>query len=103
MPSIPSISKEYIYTNVTALADPTPVAVEFNFTALGVEPTSGWVAGSWDGTATDIGNGLFRARARILVGAGTSFPLANGTYWVWVRVNSTPEAPVRRVGDLHIS
>lgn len=103
MLTIPSISKEYVYAAVTALADPTPVSVEFNFTAAGTEPTSGWIAGSWDGAATAVGNGLFSARARVLVGAGTSAVLTNGRYWVWVRVNSTPEAPVRRVGELVIT
>lgn len=103
MLTIPSISLEYVYTTVTALSDPTAATVEFNVTAVGTEPTSGWVAGEWDGAATSIGNGRFKATAKVLVGTGSSFALTDGAYWVWVRVNSAPEAPVRRIGELQVT
>jgi hypothetical protein len=102
--TIPSISLEFLATTVTAASDPTAADVYFNIQPLGVEPgVSGWVAGAWEGAAEAVGNGFQKARARVLVGPGSSFELPNGRYGVWVRVDAAPEAPVRNVGALLIT
>ena len=94
-------SAEYISATVDSSADPTGGTVEFNFTTDENDPTSGWVAGAWDGSATLKQTGTsaehYETSARILVGVGTSWVLVGDVGYVgWVKVTSGSEAVVRR-------
>jgi len=100
---VQSPSKEYIRARVTATeagstVDPTALSASFAFVSDGSDPSS-WTAGVWE---TDNG----RHYARIIVGGtgtGATEELAEGTYRVWVKVQSGTEVPVDEVGTLVIA
>lgn len=99
--TVSSLTKEYVKVRVIgrrdgADIDPTAFLVDFAFTAVDVEPTTEWAAGNWEND-----NGLYYARA--LIGPGTSFVLADGTYDIWVRFADGTETPVRNVGRLIVT
>lgn len=98
---IPSASVEYLTVDVLAASDPSSATVDFATSADGNEPTTGWVAGSWTGTATALTDGTYRRRARVLFGS-TLNPGA-GRWLVWVRVNSAPEAVIRQVAYVTVT
>ena len=96
-----SLSTEYIRVPVSATengqpVDPTSSTVEFAFmTDPKLEPTT-WYNGSWETAGTTY-------YARILIGSGAGgTALADGKYYVWLRITGSPEIPVRRVGVLEI-
>lgn len=92
--TINSLSKQYIFIPVVnqldSTWDPTNPALSVDVAALeeDVQPVSGdFSAAAW----AEL-NG--RYYVRVLVGPGTSFVLADGTYQLWVRFNEAPESPV---------
>jgi hypothetical protein len=97
--NISSLSVEYLRAEVTATADPTIGSVDFAFTTTGSPST--WVAGSWEGTATQAGD-YFRATARVLVGPGHA-SIPTGSVSVWVRTASSPENVVKVAGTVRVS
>lgn len=99
--ALPSESVEYVRVRIRSLADPTGVAVEFAFPAASSDPST-WVAGAWEGATEQIGDYYFTT-ARILVGSGTSFALAEGVFDAWVRVAAVPETPARKFARLTIT
>ena len=91
---LPSISREYIKVPVMSTTvgaqELRGLPVKFAFlTDKLAEPAEGdWVAGSWEPTGAV-------AVARCLVGPDAK-QLANGTYYVWTRVDQATERPVRQ-------
>lgn len=84
---IPSISTEYLRTEVESVVDPTVYPVDWAFVAPGVEPGAlDWVIGTWD-------PGAAVATARCLVGPEGDVTLADGKYRVWLRITADPETP----------
>ena len=98
---IPSESKEYLRALVRSQADPTGLVVEFALPPLGTDPTT-WVVGEWEGPSESLG-GLYNATARVLIGAGTALANAEGSFSAFVRVQASPEAPVRYLGRVTIT
>jgi hypothetical protein len=96
-----SLSKEYVRVPISAregsgAVNPTSRPVDLAFMPLGTNPASGdWVVAAWE---TD-GSTYY---ARATVGPGGSKVLAAGTYTVWVRVQDSPEIPVRPAGLFRI-
>lgn len=91
--SIPSTSKQFIGVPVTGgYTNSTPVDIAVVAAAVD-EPASGdWKTAVWDS-----------GQAKILIGPGTSLPLADGIYRVWVRITSTAETPVIPSGLIRIT
>lgn len=97
-----SLSLEYVRAHVRArldgaVVDPTADVVAFAFLIdADAEPGAlDWVAGSWE---TDQS----KYYARCLVGPGFKV-LADGDWYVWLKITDTPEIPVRRIGKVSIS
>lgn len=79
---------------VEAPTDPTAATVEFAFMRAGEEPEGGdWQEGEWTGGKSDP------YEARILLGTG-GVSLAEGAWHVWLRIQASPEIPVRDTGVL---
>ncbi len=99
---IPRESIESVASTITADTDPTALLVRFAFTT-GVDRPSTWTAGSWQGAATLLSSGRYRATALSpLIGQGT-LDLAPGTYAVWVQLDGATEDPVVSAGTLRIT
>jgi hypothetical protein len=91
---MPSTSKEYLVTTVTASADPTGVTPQFAFTTTLEDPVT-WITGEWvDDTTYD---------ARLLVGPGTTAVLTAGLWFCWLKITDSPEVPVRRFDMLRVT
>ncbi|WP_214317054.1 hypothetical protein [Nonomuraea sediminis] len=96
MEPISSLSRPYIYTTVKGASGSEQV--EIAFTNLGAEPTEGdWKPAEWASTTPE------GARARILIGPGSSVVLPDGTYLMWVRVTGAVERPVLPCGSVPIT
>jgi len=103
MPSLPVISREYLYINgIQAFdanspdhaTDPTTLPIDVALTARFVEPDTGdWTAAEWVNTTT----------ARILTGAGGTLTPAAGTYDIWVRITGAVEQPEHKIGVLAVT
>jgi hypothetical protein len=93
---IPASSTEYLHVPVTAPAgaDLTATAVQIAVVAHSANPAGAeWQDATWQDGA-----------ARILVGPGTSTPLAPGDYKVWLRVDPPgAEDIVRKAGILTVT
>lgn len=106
---ISSGSVEPIGAVVTSGADPTGLTVKFNFTTDADDPSTGWVAGAWDGTAVLIktvgGVSTYETKAKISVGTGTTFGalIEDTTYRAWVQVTDTPDVPVKHFAWVHVT
>lgn len=87
-------STEYLKTVVTADYDVVDDVVEWAFLASSASPADAttWIVGDWAPSSTN---------ARLLVGPD-GHELAVGEYSVWLRINDSPEIPVRRIGYLTI-
>lgn len=95
-----SLSTEYVKVPVKWIeegqaVDPTLLPVKFAFLISGEPIEADWKTGSWE-----TGGSTYFARC--LVGPAGVATLADGTYAMWLRVTSTPETPVKRVGTLVI-
>lgn len=101
MITIPSAGTEYARVKVTVSTDGVtintqPVALAF-LTSATTEPVAGnWVTGTW---LDDPGT---TRHAGVLVGPAAHV-LAEGSYWVWVKITDSPETVVRRAGRLTIT
>lgn len=96
MRRISTVSQRYL--DLGALIPPdASIAVdlvEFAFLPTDVDPVDAdWRTGSWFTSAT-------RVVARILIGPGSAIVLTPGTYRVWVRITSSPERVVQKVGRI---
>jgi hypothetical protein len=95
------LSTEYVsigvsFTVANNAIDPTGDDVSFAFCAPGVEPASGdWHAGSW-------AEGGPPYLAQFLVGPSGQVTLTAGTWEVWIKVQDTPEVPVKHAATLTI-
>ncbi|MFI7449556.1 hypothetical protein ACIBQX_18815 [Nonomuraea sp. NPDC049714] len=92
---IPAISVEYVKVAITGPTgvDLTELDVALAIVADGQIPvTDDWKVGTWIGTS-----------AAVLIGPGTLLPLDQGTYYVYVKITSTPEVPVLPSGSIHIT
>jgi hypothetical protein len=106
--SISSLSLENLKVPVSDISSGAAVdvtdgsTVEFAFTAVGAEPeSSDWTSGTWE---TDSTREPDRYYARCLVGPSGSIELADGVYWVWVKIAGVgSEIPVRRVDTLTVT
>lgn len=92
--TIPTTSTEYVKVPVSAFdeglpVDPTSLVVNFATTEGAVPSGGDWFAGEWE-TANET---------YLALGLVGPFAAA-GEYVVWVRVDATPERPVRKVGRL---
>ena len=77
--------------------DLTVDLVELAFPVTGVKPVTGdWQTGEWELTDQDG-----KYWARVLVGPA-GFPLAVGTYDVYIRVHDVPAVPVDLRGQIRI-
>lgn len=99
--AIPSLSREYLWVPVTASGDDAsqlttlPVAMAF-MEARDAEPADAdWRTSSWADSPSPV--------ARCLIGPGGGTVLADGTYYVWLRVTGAIEQPVRQAGKLKIT
>lgn len=107
MPSVSSLSKEYVYVPVVDVApgstvDLTTGTVQMAFTTIGTEPVANdWKSASW---ATDTSRNPDRIFAKCLVGPGGAVTLTDGTYAVWVKVSGIGnETPVKAAGTLTVT
>lgn len=100
--TMPDLSREYVRNAWTAkgvdAALLTTLPVEYAFMATrDAEPVEDdWRAGEWDPDTT-------RPTARCLIGTASPTPLADGTWFVWVRVTGAIERPVRQTGPIKIT
>lgn len=103
--TLSSLSTEYIRAEVSAVesgvaVDPTGDTVDFAFMLDGgdTEPGGGdWVTGEWE---TDAAGPTYYAR--ILIGPSGE-TLAEGQHDVWLKITSSPEIPVRKIGVVNIT
>lgn len=101
------LSTEYILIPVSASKsglpyNPTGDTVQFAFmpTPTQVPQPSDFSAGSWDVITTDI---IYPYAAKILVGPAGTVTLGIGTYVIYIKVQDSPEVPVRIVGQVLIN
>lgn len=100
--SMPDLSREYVRNGWTAKgidkALLTTLPVEYAFLAdRDAEPVDAdWRAGEWDPETV-------KPTARCLIGAGSPSPLADGDWYVWIRVTGAIERPVRKTGRIRIT
>lgn len=99
--SIPRESVESVATTVTADVDPTTVTVRFAFTS-GSDRPSTWTAGTWQGSAGQVGSRYRATALSPLIGTG-ALDLTPGTYSVWVQLDGASEDPVIPAGTLRIT
>lgn len=104
--NISSLTKEYIRVEVEATdsgvqVDPTGTPPEFSFEDFDTDPEpTAWTAGEWETVVKGTNTTYY---ARILVGTtGATVVLVDGKYYVWLKVTSSPEVPVRKVGSLNV-
>lgn len=91
---IPETSVEYLVAEITspATVNPSwPVKMAVISSKRKIPAAGDWVNAEWDG------NGV-----RVLVGPGTTLPLACGDYSVWVSINANPETAHRYAGSLTV-
>lgn len=94
---VSALTEEFIRVPVSATEDgeaidPTTGDVAFAFVEAGDPEAGDWQAGTWEEAS---GSQYF---ARFLTGT-----LAEGRYWVWLRVTKGPETVVRRCGVLVVA
>lgn len=90
MANVASTSKEFLHIPVDDGS--ASIAGEIAVISTCGEPgESDWKAATWD-------SGSYK----LLVGPGTSLPLAAGTYTAWVRLEAAPEKVVRRSGPIRV-
>lgn len=98
-------SREYVRVPMAseragAPYDPTGDTVQMAFLTSAGPPTSGdWKTAGWDTDATTYPPTYY---AQCLVGPGGTVTLTAGFYTVWVKVTDSPEAPVKRAGQMKI-
>jgi hypothetical protein len=103
---ISSLSLEYVYVPVAAkvagvAVDPSADAVALAFMVGRADPAPGdWKTASWD---TDATTTPATYRARCLVGPAGAVQLVPGVYQVWVKINDSPEVPVKLAGPLKVT
>ncbi|HET7386832.1 MAG TPA: hypothetical protein VFJ19_09255 [Nocardioidaceae bacterium] len=103
MPSIPSVSREYLYlpgirafdaASPDTAADPTTLPVQVCFLPYNAVPEDAdWIDAEWANATT----------ARILIGPDGTVTPAVGRHRVWLRVTGAVEQPERVVGDLQVT
>ena len=105
---------EYLRVQVKALVNgnaaynPTSDVVQFGFVPQGggntasTEPTSQQLyTGAWE---TDTITGQTAYVAKCLVGPGATFtPTANTTYFLWLKIQDSPEIPLKYVGTFSVT
>lgn len=104
---IRAASLDYIRAQVSAresgaAVNPTGNAVAMAFTATDTAPAaaaSDWKAASWD---TDTTTTPATYRAQCLVGPGGTVELTAGTYYLFVKVTDSPEAPILPCGVVKV-
>lgn len=98
---IRSDSTEYAHATITADHDLASAAISVALPTSGTEPSTyhdAEVTGS-----VDNGNGTFTTSYRLLIGPSGVTTLTDGTYdWI-VKVNDTPEVPVRKAGTITVT
>jgi len=101
MLEISTASLQYVKVPILATKggvsfDPSGDTVQMAFGTsehIGESPT--WCTASWE----DAASGHL---ARCLVGTGGAATLTAGTYWVFVKVTDSPEAPVVMAGPIRV-
>lgn len=87
-----NVKKNGVYVDPTA----SPVSMAFLTTKAALPDVGDWEQASWE-------NGLgHKYYIRCLVGPTGDVALAAGTYWVWIKVEDSPETPIRQVGSIRI-
>jgi hypothetical protein len=104
--SLSALSTEYVQIPVAALVDgaainPTSDTVQFAFKQIGAEPgDSDWLTGSW-ASVTAV-NGFYYAQCLVGPAAGGNI-LPVATYAIWMKIQDSPEVPVRSPGLIQIT
>lgn len=91
-------SKEFVKSTIAVDHDLTGKVIEVALPATGVAPTVWFTATVTDVTQAPVGT--WTATYRITVGPGGTVTLTVGTYDWTVRVQDTPEIPVRKAGTI---
>lgn len=95
---IPETSVEYVTVPITG----TRVTIDTGWPVhMAIIPdgkdgpeAADWAIAAWGADSVSI---------EALVGPGTSHVLSEGRYAVWVKIEASPEAPVRRAGTLVVT
>ncbi len=95
------LSTEYVRYGITSYLNgapynPTSDPVWFAFTAPGVDPTV-WLVGSWETLTYPT---VYVARC--LIGPAGTWVSSKGIWDVWIKVQDSPEAPVKPVDTITI-
>jgi hypothetical protein len=105
---ISALSTEYRRARVRATAsdlsaiDLSGSTVAVAFASAADSAPSSWLSAAWDGTV--VVGGLTWYVARFLVGpTGGVATLTPGTWQVWLKVTSSPEVAIFRVGSLVVT
>ena len=99
-----AISLEYIKVPVNVkkngvYIDPTssPATMAF-LTSKTAVPTGGdWKTADWE---PSLGHKYY---IRCLVGPTGAVELSSGFYWVWIKIEDSPEVPIKQVGSVRIT
>lgn len=97
-------STEYIKSSITVDHDLTGKTISVALPVTGVEPDVGDWNSAFVTDVTEAPTGVWTATFRLLVGpAGGSVALVEGTYDWTVKVDDTPEVPIRRAGTVVVT
>jgi hypothetical protein len=96
----PIETKEYIRlarvraTDNGVIVDPTATIVKMAWmTTEAAHPvTLDWKTASWE---SDVDSGIYFVRG--LVGTGGDFAPTAGVWWPWIKIDGSPEDPVRQL------
>lgn len=103
--TISASSLEYVRVPVSATesgaaVNPTADTVTMAFMSTASAPGgSDLKTSSWETDTTTTPDTYY---ARCLVGSGGAVTLTAGLYTVWVKVTDSPEAPLKRAGQLRV-
>lgn len=107
--TIPASSLVHVMVPVAAkrngvAVDPTSDTVQMAFLDEDPETASpasdDWKTASWETNSAVTPN---QYEAKCLVGTGGATTLTSGTWWVWVKVTDSPEAPVIYSGRIRVT
>jgi hypothetical protein len=99
MIELPTASSEKLEATVESATDPASYTIDWSFPAFTspATPPTVWLAGAWDGAATQVGSKWYRKALTPTIGSAPD--LAIGQYDVYARINAGAEAPVIKVDE----
>lgn len=102
--TISSFSTEYLQVPIQAVVNGAPYNPTSDSVFMAFVPSGStnypvtWFQGSWSTTV----QGTFLAQCLLGPGAG-GVTLPAGMYTVWVKINDSPEVPIKPVGTVQIT